>query len=78
MSGLNVLVDRKTFSVAILLILLFVIAVLVLTTLKKNLKKFAITNYEHPRRKFKFAVFIEESILNIKLKRFFFLFVVLN
>lgn len=36
------------------------------------------TNYEHPRRKFKFAVFIEESILNIKLKHFFFLFVVLN
>ena len=42
MSGLNIFVDRKTFSIAILLILLSVIAVLVLTTLKKNLKKFAI------------------------------------
>ena len=35
MSGLNVFVDRKTFYVAVLLILPSVIAVLVLTTLKK-------------------------------------------
>ena len=42
MSGLNVFVDRKTSYVAVLLILPSVIAVLVLTTLKKNLKKFAI------------------------------------